>query len=139
METSGINEVGTKAPEKQLPKEYIKENARNLMVTIHELAILKNLGKDKVIPSTKNVYLWGPYKEYHTNARDNGISNIELTENILKHYICKEIMLGPDLIAVTTRNIKEKTRETYVNTKRALNEVKQVMGHLSDNIKPTTA
>jgi hypothetical protein len=48
-------------------------------------------------------------------------------------------MLGPDLIAVTTRNIKDKTRETFVNTKRALNEVKQVMGHLSDNIKPTTA
>jgi len=138
MENNGENEIKTNTPEKQLSPEYIKENARNLMVTIHELAVLKNLGKDKVIPSTKNVYFWGPYKEYHTNDRDNGISNIELTENMLKNYVRKEIMLGPDIIAVTTRNIKEKTRETFVNTKRALNEVKQVMGHLSDNIKPTT-
>jgi hypothetical protein len=138
MENNGENEIKTSTPEKQLSPEYIRQTARNLMVAIHELVLLKNPENKDVFTSKKRAYQWSSYKEYRNNQDNNGISDIEFTEDTFKNNIRKDIMLGPNLIAVRIQNFKEGTKETHTNSVKALNEVKQVMGHLSDNIKPTT-
>jgi hypothetical protein len=136
MEVGSARETVRNIPQKELPPEVIQNTSLQLLTTIHKLFNLQKPENDQVCFSKKRAYQWclnpRSVRENYDPQKD---PNLEITEDTMKKAFRRKITLRPDLIAVTYLDLKSGKHGEYVNTEKALAEIRIVMSHLSANAK----
>ena len=136
MEVGSARETVRNIPQKELPPGAIRNTSLELLTTIHKLFKLQKPENDQVCFSKKKAYQWclnpRSVRENYDPQKD---PNLEITEDMMKKGFRRKITLRPNLIAVTCSDLESGKHEEYINTEKALAEIRIVMSHLSANAK----